>query len=123
MKKNETNEMAKSEFRAELEKKVNQLLAAKLEGDFKTVVAPQGFHWGVTYGSMGYYNQKTLQDVDTMLVFDDDGQAGFRKELFSTLYQKILADTSFQYSKSEYVRSTENRSNAYFTGSCQRIQG
>lgn len=115
MKKNETNEMAKSEFRAELEKKVNQLLAAKLEGDFKTVVAPQGFHWGVTYGSMGYYNQKTLQDVDTMLVFDDDGQAGFRKELFSTLYQKILADTSFQYSKADQSTLDQLRTEAMLT--------
>ena len=96
-----TNDVAGNEFRATLEKKINQLLTGKLEGVFKTVVAPQGFHWGINYGAMKYFNQKALQDVDTMLVSDQDGIAKFGAELLSTLYQKILENTSFQYSKAD----------------------
>lgn len=100
-KKSVTNDIAQGEFRSVVERKINQLLTSKLEGTFKTVISPQGFHWGINFGAMKYYNKKSLQDVDTMLVFDNEGYAKFGNELLSTLYQKILENVSFQYSKAD----------------------
>lgn len=101
MMRNQAEEMAQKAFREVLEEKVNQTLAAKLSGDFKAIVAPNGIHWATTYGAMSYCNPNTLKDVDRMVVFDDEGKAKFGDETFTGIYHDVLLNTSYQFGGAE----------------------
>lgn len=109
------NDIAQQQFRAILEDKVNQLMETKLEGKFNAVVAPQGFHWGTSYGAMKYCNQKSLQDVDMMLTFDEDGMARFGDETFSGLYLKMIESASFKYSEKDQGELDQLKTQAMLT--------
>jgi hypothetical protein len=86
----------------QVENKCASLPASKLDGKFRMVNYPAGFHYGITYGPDAYYNTATLSDLDTMVV--ENSAAGLLTMgdgNFSTLYSQILDTTGYAYSKSD----------------------
>jgi hypothetical protein len=84
-----------------IQSQVGKLLAAKLDGPFNTVMYPAGFNYGITYGVNAYYNQATLQDIDTMLGYADNGQLDLTGSSFSNLYAQLLQGVAFVFSSKD----------------------
>ncbi|MBQ2885485.1 MAG: hypothetical protein IJE43_17290 [Alphaproteobacteria bacterium] len=97
-----------AEFISSMEKKVGDLLASKLMGKFRMLVDPNGFHYGFTYGSSGYYNEKSLVDIDRTLCVDKStNQLTFSQQPLSILYEKILKNTGYHLSSEDQRRMNE----------------
>ncbi len=84
-----------------LKQKVSQFLATKLDGEFDAVIYPAGFNYGITYGPNAYYNQATLQDIDTLLSLDSNGQLDLTGAGFSNLYLQVMQGVTFSFSQAD----------------------
>lgn len=97
-----------AEFISAMEKKVGDLLASKLMGKFRMLVDPNGFHYGFTYGSSSYYNEKSLIDIDrTVRVDENTNQLTFSQQPLSILYEKILKNTGYHLSSKDQDRMNQ----------------
>lgn len=87
-------------FVKELETKVSKFLESKLDGEFKTVNYPSGFHYGITYGNNAFYNQQTLEEFDSMI-----GKVGEKVvltgEKLSDFYYSLLQSIQFKFSQTD----------------------
>lgn len=84
-----------------IQSQVRQLLGSQLDGTFNMVSYPSGFNYGITYGNNAFYNQATLQDIDTLLGVDSDGEMELTGAGFSNLYAQILQAVAFVFSQQD----------------------
>ncbi|MFJ2987461.1 hypothetical protein ACIPF8_06320 [Collimonas sp. NPDC087041] len=80
-----------------IESQVTKFLSTQLDGTFSMINYPSGFNYGITYGSNAYYNQATLQDIDTLLGVASNGQPDLTGAGFSNLYAQIMGAVTFSF--------------------------
>ncbi len=102
-----------------LKQQVSQILSTQLDGEFNPVIYPSGFNYGITYGSNAYYNQATLQDVDTLLGTASNGTLELTSGGFSTLYTQVLQGVTFSFSSAD--QGTINSQDAAASGQIASI--
>ncbi|WP_030161075.1 hypothetical protein [Glycomyces sp. NRRL B-16210] len=107
---------AQKAFADELQSKIGQFLGAKLDGTFSAVSYPAGFNYGITYGPNAYYNQATLNDLDSLLATNGP-QLSIGGGSFSSLYRQILGSTVFGFSKADLqtMNQQDNAASAQIT--------
>jgi hypothetical protein len=88
-------------FITEIQNQVARLLGSRLDGKFNVVNYPSGFNYGITYGNNAFFNQATLQDIDTLLSVASNGEMDLTGGAFSTLYADILQAIAFVFSKQD----------------------
>lgn len=98
---------AQQAFMAALQDQVTRMLSTQLDGAFSPVVYPAGFNYGITYGPNAYYNQATLEDIDTLLGVGSTGQLELTGAGFSNLYAQIMQAVTFSFSQQD--QATMNR--------------
>jgi hypothetical protein len=84
-----------------IQKQVSTFLSSQLDGKFNTIMYPSGFNYGITYGSNVYWNQATLQDIDTLLGAASNGLLDLTGAGFSNLYAQILPAVTFSFSQQD----------------------
>jgi hypothetical protein len=92
---------AQQAFIKSITNQVNQLLGTRLPGKFEVVSYPPGFNYGIQYGSPPVTNATTLDAFNSTLTRGTNGVLTLGNDVFSTMYLKILAGASYQYSKSD----------------------
>ena len=92
---------AQQAFISNIQSQVSKMLATQLDGAFSVVSYPSGFNYGITYGSNAYYNQATLQDIDTLLGTDSNGNLDLTGAGFSNLYAQIMPAVTFSFSQQD----------------------
>ncbi|MFI2185622.1 hypothetical protein [Streptomyces sioyaensis] len=91
-------------FIDDIQSQVSRLLATQLDGEFKVISYPSGFNYGITYGNNAYFNQATLQDIDTLLGVASNGMMDLTGASFSTLYTQIMPGVTFSFSQQDSAR-------------------
>lgn len=112
-------------FSSVMEKKISEALSTQLSGNFRMIVEPNGFHYGITYGQNGYYNRESLLDVDRTLTVDSETlRPIFSSQSFSSLYYKILEHSSYVYSTNDEKKlmNLEEQSEAYIIPILQQFE-
>ena len=102
-----------------IQKQVSTFLSSQLDGKFNMIMYPSGFNYGITYGANAYYNQATLQDVDTLLGVASNGLLDLIGAGFSNLYAQILPAVTFSFSQQD--QQTMNRQDAAASGQVASI--
>lgn len=92
---------AQAAFMQQLQSEVAQALSTQLNGNFELVNAPQGFNYGITYGSNAYYNPATCAALDSLLTVSSNGNLALTGQSFSTLYAQVLQAVAFQFSQAD----------------------
>lgn len=88
-------------FINDIQSQVSKFLATQLDGAFNVVMYPSGFNYGITYGANAYYNQATLQDIDTMLGMNSNGLMDLTGGGFSSLYAQVMQAVTFSFSQQD----------------------
>lgn len=92
---------AQQAFINAIQQKVSTFLGTKLDGNFQVVNYPAGFNYGITYGANAYWNEATLQDIDTLLSVGDNGQLQLNGGGFSGFYARLLPSVTFSFSSAD----------------------
>jgi hypothetical protein len=92
---------AQKAFIEAIESKVKSKLGGKLDGTFQVVSYPSGFNYGITYGNYAYYNEATLQDIDTLLGTSSSGGLELTGGGFSDYYLNLLQAVTFSFSSAD----------------------
>lgn len=95
------------EFNKIIVEKVPQVLPRMLDGKFISATYPAGFNYGITYGSNGYYNDKTLSTLDSTIHKDEDGIVSLSTQKLSTLYAQVLKSSAFVFSQETQKKLNE----------------
>lgn len=98
---------AQQAFIDQIKNATSQLLSTQLDGEFQVVNHPAGFNYGITYGNNGYYNQATLQDIDSLLARSSNGDLELTSQGFSSLYVQLMQGVTFSFSQQD--NATMNR--------------
>jgi hypothetical protein len=92
---------AQQAFIKAIQSKVAQFLGTQLDGNFQVVSYPSGFNYGITYGNNAYFNQATLQDIDTLLGVANNGELELTGGGFSNYYSQLLQAVAFTFSQAD----------------------
>jgi hypothetical protein len=84
-----------AEYTAIVEREISLLLKGRLDGKFRTVSHPTGFHYGITYGTNAYYNKAALVTMDSLVKTGQDGKF-ILDGSFSSLYYQLLSSIDFE---------------------------
>ncbi|SHJ28783.1 hypothetical protein SAMN02745146_2768 [Hymenobacter daecheongensis DSM 21074] len=87
-------------FIQNMQDQVGKFLSTKLDGPFQAFNYPSGFHKVLMVGNDGYYNPRTLLDIDKLV---DEGQP-LRLDptaTFSGMYAELINGAKFQFSKAD----------------------
>lgn len=98
-----------------IQSQVGNFLGTQLDGAFSMISFPAGFHYGITFGSNGFFNQATLQEIDTLLSVDSNGRIELEASVpFSSLYSQILGAIEFKFSQqdTDTMNSEDTAANA-----------
>lgn len=95
------------EFNKIIVEKVAQVLPGMLDGKFVSATYPAGFNYGITYGSNGYYNDKTLSTLDSTIHTNADGIVSLSDQKLSTLYAQVLKSAAFVFSQETQKKLNE----------------
>ena len=92
---------AQQAFINAIQQKVSTFLSTQLDGTFQMVSYPSGFNYGITYGSNSYWNEATLQDIDTLLGVSGNGGLELTGGGFSGYYARLLPAVTFSFSSAD----------------------
>ena len=92
---------AQQQFIAALQDKVSSFLSTRLDGTYSVVIYPAGFNYGITYGNDAYWNNATLESIDTLLGSNSSGVLELTGQRFSTMYSQILQAVAFVFSQGD----------------------